>query len=58
MIVATYLRGVAADYHEKEKVNVNGWTGGNAANNLKDLLIEQFASDNTKDVWYGDYLSC
>src|SRR6266540_949381 len=32
--------------------------GENAANNLKDLLIERFASDSTKDVWYGDYLNC
>src|SRR6266540_6673443 len=57
-IVAAYLRGAAADYYEEQRVNINGWTGGNAANNLKDLLIERFASDSTKDVWYGDYLNC
>ncbi len=57
-IVAAYLRGAAADYYEEQRININGWTGGNAANNLKDLLIERFASDSTKDVWYGDYLNC
>src|SRR6266498_3722736 len=57
-IVAAYLRGAAADYYEEERININGWTGGNAANNLKDLLIERFASDSTRDVWYGDYLNC
>jgi len=57
-IVAAYLRGAAADYYEEERVNINGWTGGNAANNLRDLLIDRFASDSTKDVWYGDYLNC
>ncbi len=57
-IVAAYLRGAAADYFEEQRVNINGWTGGNAANNLKDLLIERFASDSTRDVWYGDYLNC
>ncbi len=35
-----------------------GGPGGNATNNLRDLLIERFASDSTKDVWYGDYLNC
>ena len=39
-IIAAYLRGAAADYYEKQRVNVTGWTGGNAANNLRDLLIE------------------
>ncbi len=39
-IVAAYLRGAVADYYEEQKVNVNGWARGNAANNLKDLLIE------------------
>ena len=57
-IVAAYLRGAAADYYEEERVNINGWTGGNAANNLRDLLIDRFASDSIKDVWYGDYLNC
>ena len=57
-IVAAYLREAAADYYEEQRVNINGWAGGNAANNLKDLLIERFASDSTKDVWYGDYLNC
>src|SRR6266511_354981 len=57
-IVAAYLRGAAADYYEEEKLNINGWAGGNAANNLRDLLIDRFASDSTKDVWYGDYLNC
>src|SRR6266540_6725744 len=47
-IVAAYLRGAAADYYEEQRININGWTGGNAANNLKDLLIERFASDSTK----------
>src|SRR6266542_2560031 len=58
MIVAAYLRGAAVDYYEEQKLNVNSWAGGNATNNLKDLLIKQFASDSTKDVWYGDYLNC
>jgi len=49
-IVAAYLRGAAADYYEEEKVNINGWAGGNAANNLRDLLVARFASDSTKDV--------
>src|SRR6266542_3769326 len=57
-IVAAYLRGTAVDYYEEQRVNINGWIGGNATNNLKDLLIERFASDSTKDVWYGDYLNC
>ncbi len=57
-IVAAYLRGTAADYYEEERVNINGWAGGNTANNLKDLLIVRFTSDSAKDVWYGDYLNC
>src|SRR6266498_2816627 len=57
-IIAAYLRGAAADYYEEQRVNINGWTGKNAANNLKDLLIERFASGSIKDVWYGDYLNC
>src|SRR6266545_211921 len=57
-IIAAYLRGAAVDYYEEQRTNINGWTGGNAANNLKDLLIERFASDSTRDVWYGDYLNC
>ncbi len=39
IIVAAYLRGVVANYYEEERVNINGWAGENAANNLKDLLI-------------------
>ncbi len=46
------------DYYEEEKININGWAGGNAANNLKDLLIARFASDSVRDVWYGNYLNC
>src|SRR6266498_1209965 len=57
-IIAAYLRGAAADYYEEEKTNINGWLGGNAANNLRDLLVDRFVSDSTKDVWYGDYLNC
>ena len=57
-IVAAYLRGAAADYYEEQKVNINSWTGENAANNLRDLLVDWFASDSMKDVWYGDYLNC
>ena len=57
-IVAAYLRGAVTDYYEEEKLNINGWSGGNAANNLRDLLVDRFASDSTKDVWYGDYLNC
>ena len=57
-IVTAYLRGVAADYFEEERVNINGWAGGNAANNLKDLLIAWFVLDSAKDIWYGDYLNC
>jgi len=38
-IVAAYLREAAADYYEEESPNVTSWTGGNAANNLKDLFI-------------------
>ena len=58
MIVAAYLKGAVADYYEEESANITGWAGGNAANNLKDLLIAQFVSDSIKDVWYGDYLNC
>jgi len=39
-IVAAYLRGAAADYYEEEKTNINGWSEGNTANNLRDLLID------------------
>ncbi len=39
MIIAAYLREVAADYYEEESVNITGWAGRNAANNLKDLLV-------------------
>src|SRR6266498_4111299 len=35
-IVTVYLRGAAADYYEEEKLNINGWSGENAANNLRD----------------------
>ncbi len=58
MIVAVYLREAATDYYEKIRANVNQWNGGNATNNLKDLLKERFASASTKDIWYGDYLNC
>src|SRR6266542_2097318 len=57
-IIAAYLRGAAADYYEEEKTNINGWSGGNAANNLRDLLVDRFTLDSTKDVWYSDYLNC
>ena len=40
MIVAAYLKGAIADYYEEQRVNINGWVGGNATNNLKDLLID------------------
>ena len=49
-IVAAYLRGAVVDYYKEEKININGWAGGNAANNLKDLLIAQFALDSTRDI--------
>jgi len=52
------LRGATANYYEEERVNINGWAGGNAANNLKDLLIARFALDSAKNVWYDDYLNC
>ena len=58
MIVATYLKRAAADYYEEECDNINTWTDGNAANNLKDLFIVQFISDSTKDVWYSNYFNC
>ena len=57
-IVVAYLKGATADYYEEESVNIIGWAGENAANNLKDLLIVWFASDSSKNVWYGDYLNC
>src|SRR6266540_69582 len=57
-IVAAYLKGAATDYYEEKNVNITCWAGGNAANNLKDLLIVQFASDSAKNIWYGDYLNC
>src|SRR6266540_6007669 len=57
-IIAAYLKRAAADYYEEESANITGWAGGNAANNLKDLLIVRFASDSTRDVWYSDYLNC
>ena len=38
-IIAAYLKGAVADYYEEKRVNVNGWAGENAANNLKDLFI-------------------
>ena len=25
---------------------------------MRNLLVARFASDSTKDVWYGDYLNC
>ncbi len=57
-IVAVYLKGATTNYYEEERANINGWAGGNAANNLKDLLIAWFASDSVRDIWYGDYLNC
>ncbi len=57
-IVAAYLKGATADYYEEESANITGWAGGNAANNLKDLLIARFASDSVRDVWYDNYLNC
>jgi len=57
-IVAAYLKGATADYYKEEKLNINGWAEENVANNLRDLLIERFTSESTKDVWYGDYLNC
>jgi len=50
MIVAAYLREATANYYEEKRANVNGWAGGNAANNLKDLLIARFVLDSVKDV--------
>ena len=40
MIVAAYLKEVV----------INQWAGGNATNNLRDLLIKKFALDSTKDI--------
>ena len=57
-IIAAYLRGATTDYYEEEKTNIIGWAGENTTNNMKDLLIGWFASDSTKDVWYGNYLNC
>src|SRR6266540_4347089 len=57
-IIAAYLKEATADYYEEKSANITGWTGENAANNLKDLLIDRFTSDSAKDVWYGDYLNC
>ena len=57
-IIAAYLKDTAADYFKEVRGNVQQWDGGNAANNLKDLLIAQFVSDSTKDIWYSDYLNC
>ena len=57
-IVAAYLRGAAADFYEEKSANITEWTGGNAANNMKDLLIARFASESARDVWYDDYLNC
>ncbi len=56
--MAVYLKGAVVNYYEEERVNINEWAERNAANNLKDLLIEQFTLDSTKDVWYDDYLNC
>ena len=58
--MAVYLKGAAADYYEEERAagNINQWSGGNAANNLRDMLIAQFAITSNKDVWYEDYLNC
>ncbi len=57
-IVAAYLKEAATDYYEEESGNVTGWSGENVANNLKDLLIARFVSENIKNVWYDDYLNC
>ncbi len=57
-IVAAYLRGAAVEYYEEERTNINVWADGNAANNLKNLLIVQFALNNIKDIWYSNYLNC
>src|SRR6266498_4378531 len=46
MIIAAYLRGAAADYYEEEKININGWSGENTANNLRDLLVARFTLDS------------
>ena len=38
-IIAAYLKEAAADYYKEESINITRWVGGNADNNLKDLLI-------------------
>ncbi len=57
-IVVAYLKGAAANYYEEKCANINVWTNGNASNNLKDLLMAQFTSNSTKNIWYSDYLNC
>jgi len=39
-IVIAYLRKAVADYYKEKRLNINRWVGGNATNNLKDLLIK------------------
>ena len=57
-IIVAYLKGAAADYYEEESTNITEWVGGNAANNLKDLLVARFVLNSARDVWYDDYLNC
>ncbi len=52
IIIIVTVKEAVADYFEKVRGNINQWDGGNATNNLKDLLIERFASASIKDVWY------
>jgi len=54
--VTAYLKEAAANYYKEE--SPNAWARGNAANNLKDLMIARFALDSIKDIWYDNYLNC
>ncbi len=58
-IAATFLRAEAAEWYEREKrnnVNVFGqWYTAGQNNNLRELLIANFASENKRSKWFQEY---
>jgi len=58
VLIGAHLKGVTADFYKENRGTFTQWIGGANDTNLKEGLIERFASAATKNTWYVDYLNC
>ena len=58
VLVGAHLKEAVTDFYEENRETFTQQTGGTQDSNLKEGLIERFASVATKDTWYADYLNC